>query len=197
MGGRPTEIIIIFYNGKKYKVVYNITLNKLTAREQAEIFSYIYKKMGSCFIGSDSTTDYGIIEYLAKDFNIPRKHLYAVDLRKNVDIGIEKNENGRIVRDRNGKPIIKKMVAIDHAMNQLEHLFYQGLMDIPICNKFWKEFSSFLVISSGLRNSYDTSSSDDLHQSYQVFAVVRWEYEFQTLINKLNNGSDGSCLGVM
>lgn len=196
MGGRPSEIIIIFYNGKKYKVVYNITLNKLTAREQAEIFAYIYKKMGSCFIGVDATTDYGILDYLEKDFNIPKDHLYPVKLTKNIDIAFEKNEYGRIIRDKNGKPVVKKMVAIDHAMNQLEYLFYEGLMDIPICNKFWKEFSSFLVISSGLRNTYDTSSTNDLHQSYQVFAIVRWNNEFQTLINKNNDIDSDDCLGI-
>ncbi len=198
MGGRPTEIIIIFYNGKKYRVEYNITLNKLTAREQAKIFAYIYKKMGSCFIGVDCTTDYGILDYLEKDFKIPKIHLYPVKLTKNIDIAFEKNEYGRMVRDRQGQLIIKKMVAIDHAMNQLEYLFYEGLMDLPVCNKFWKEFSSFLVISSGLRNTYDTSSTDDLHQSYQVFAIVRWEYEFQTLINKNNkNISSDDCLGYI
>ena len=60
-GARTTEIVILFYDGKKYKLTYNITLNKLSSQEQAEIFAYIYQKMGSCFVAIDATTDYGIV----------------------------------------------------------------------------------------------------------------------------------------
>ncbi len=158
MGARPTEIIIIFYNGKKYQVVYNIILNKLTSREQAEIFDYIYKKMGGCFIAVDSTNDYQIIDLLKNEEkykHIENKHLFAVDLKKNIEIEMEKDEKtGRILRDKKGKPIIRKMVGIDWAMTQLEDLFYEGKMDIPLDNKFFKEFSGFKVLQTGLLRSY-------------------------------------------
>lgn len=197
MGGRPTEIIILFYDGKKYKVVYNITLHKLTSREQTKIFAYIYKKMGSCFIGVDSTTDYQILDMLKNDYNIPQKHLIAVKMTQNIDIAVEKNEYGRVLRDKSGKPVIKKMITIDWAMQRLEYLFYEGFMSVPICNKFFKEFSSFIVINSGLRNTYDTSSTDDMHQAYQVFAITQWNNEFETLLNKNNTDQSDGCLGVI
>lgn len=195
-GARPTEIIIVFYNGKKYKVEYNVVLNKLTSREQAEIFAFIYQKLGSCFIGIDATTDYGIVDYLKKDYKIPSNHLFGVDLRKNIDIELEKNERGRVVLDGKGKPVIKKMVAIDWGMQQLEHLFYEGLMDIPLDNKFFKEFSGFKVLQTGLKRSYGSSTTDDYHQAFQIFAICRWQFEWQTLVNTKNTNQN-NCLGYM
>lgn len=199
-GARPTEIIIIFYNNKKYKLVYNIILNKLTAREQSKIFAYIYKKMGGCFIGIDATTDYGILEYLKKDYDdISNKHLFSIDLRKNIDIEFEKDEKtGRVLRDKKGKQIVKQMIAIDWAMQQLEDLFYEGKIDIPLDNKFWKEFSGFKVLQSGLRKSYGSSTTDDYHQAFQIFALCRWFNEWEILVNKNNTEiSSDDCLGYI
>ncbi len=198
-GARPTEIIIVFYDGKKYKVVYNITLNKLSAREQAKIFAYIYQKMGSCFIGIDATTDYGIVEYLKKDYDfIDNKHIFGIDLRKNIPVDFEKDEKtGRIKRDSKGKPIIKTLVAIDWAMQRLENLFYEGYISVPLWNKFFKEFSGFKVLQTGLRKSYGSSTTDDLHQAFQIFAITQWNNEFETLLNKNNADSGEQCLGIM
>jgi len=197
-GARPTEIIIIFYNGKKYQYIYNISLNKLSSQEQAEIFAHIYNKLGSCFIGIDATTDYGIVERLKKDYSfINPAHIFGIDLRKNIDYDFEKNKNtGRILRNNDGSPVLKKMVGIDFAMQQLEYLFYEGHIDIPLDNKFFKEFSDFIVLQSGLRKKYDTSSTDDLHQAFQIFAITRWNYEWETLRNQ-NNTDTNTCLGTM
>ncbi len=199
-GARPTEIIILFFDGKKYKLVYNITLNKLTSREQAEIFAYIYEKMGGCFISIDATTDYGIIEYLKKDYpSIANKHLFPIDLRKNIEMQFETDERtDRVLRDKKGKPIIKKMVAIDFAMQQLEDLFYEGKIQIPLDNKFFKEFSGFKVLQTGLRKSYGSSTTDDYHQAFQIFAICRWQFEWEILINKNStNITSDDCLGYM
>lgn len=199
-GARPTEIIIVFFDGKKYKVVYNITLNIKSSQSQAEIFAYIYKKLGGAFIGIDATTDYGIAERLKKDYDyINAKHIYAIDLRKNIDIEFEKDhKTGRVLRDRKtGKPVIKQMIAIDFAMNQLEDLLYNGKVEIPLDNKFFKEFADFLVLQTGLRRKYDTSSTDDYHQAFQIFAILRHEYEWETLRNQNNNDSSDDCLGVI
>ena len=202
MGARPTEIIILFYDGKKYKLVYNIILNKLTSREQAEILAYIYRKMGNCFVAVDSSNDYQIIDLLKNEEkykDIQNKHLFAVDLKKNIEIEFEKDEKtGRVLRDKKGKLIIKKMVGIDWAMTQLEDLFYEGKIEIPLDNKFFKEFSGFKVIQTGLRKSYGSSTTDDYHQAFQIFALCRWEFEWETLINKNNTEiSSDDCLGYM
>lgn len=196
-GHRPTEIIIVFFDGKKYKLVYNIVLNKLTSREQAKVFAYIYKKMGSCFIGLDTTTDYGILDYLDKDHHIPKKHLLGVDLRKAIEVGFETDEKTGFVLLKNGIPVVKRMIAIDWAMSQLENLFYEGIIQIPLDNKLFKEFIGFKVLSDGLRKSYGSSTTDDYHQSWQVFAITRWYQEWQTLINQNNTQQDDGCLGVM
>lgn len=193
-GARPTEIIIVFYNGKKYKLEYNITLNKLTSREQAEIFAYIYKELGSAFIGLDATTDYGIKDYLVKDHKIPEDHVMSVDLRKNIPVAFDKDENGRIIV-KNGKELVRKERAIDWAMKRLEHLFYEGLMDIPVDNKFFKEFSGFKILQSGTRKTYDSLTTDDYHQSFQVLSIVQWDKEFETLRN--NKSTRKNCLGII
>ena len=208
-GARPTEIIITFYDGKKYKAIYNITLNIKSSQSQAEVFAFIYKKLGGCFLGIDATTDYGIAERLKKDYSskeffekhgykIDPKHIYAIDLRKNIDIEYERNEKtGKILRDKNGKYIVKQMIAIDFAMQELEDLFYNGKVEIYLDNKFFKEFGDFLVLQSGLRRSYDTSSTDDYHQAWQIFAILRHNYEFESLKNQNNTDQSDGCLGVM
>jgi len=195
-GARPTEIIIVFYNGKKHQVHYNITLNKLTSREQANIFAYIYQVLGSCFIGIDATTDYGIADYLEKDFNIPKAHLFPIDLRKNVEIDFEKNEHGLVIRNASGKSAVKTMVAIDWGMARLEHLFYEGFMEIGLDNKFFKEFAGFKVLQTGLRKSYGSSTTDDYHQAFQIFAITQWMFEWQTLRNT-NNTDQDICWGYV
>lgn len=186
-GNRPTEIIIIFFDGKKYKLEYNIVLNKLSAIEQAKIFAYLYRKMGSAFIGIDATNSYAIEDLLEKNHGIPKKHILPVDLNKNWEIDFERNEEGIILRDNHGKEIIKKKRAIDLAMDRLEYLFYEGHMNIPIDNKLFSEFTDFRVIQSGTRPKYSSVGYDDYHQAFQVFAITQWDKEFETMRNQNNS----------
>jgi len=196
-GARPTEIAIIFFNGKKYKPVYNITVNVKSSQTQAHIFAEIYKKLGGAFVGIDATTDYGIAERLKKDYPfINPTHIYPIDLRKKIPVGIEKDpKTQQVIRDRQGNIILKEMIAIDFAMQELEDLFYNAKMEIGIDNKLFKEFGDFLVVQNGLRRSYDTCSNDDYHQAYQIFAILRHQFEFESLLDN-NNRADDGCLGV-
>ena len=89
------------------------------------------------------------------------------------------------------------MVGIDFAMQQLEKFFYEGKIEVPLFNKFFKEFSDFIVLQSGFRRKYDTSSTDDLHQSLQIFALCQWSYEWENLINKNNTDQSDQCLGFI
>lgn len=195
-GARPTEIIIVFYNKEKFRLEYNISLNKLTARQQAKIFAWIYNKLGGAFIGLDATTDYGIRDYLVTDHKIPENHVLSVDLRKNWIVGFEKDDNGKIVKDSKGKEVFKQKRAIDWAMERLSKILYDGQMEIPLDNKFFKEFSGFKVIQSGTRKSYDSSTTDDYHQAFQIFAITQWDKEFEVIRNK-NNIKKKNCLGTM
>ncbi len=196
-GARPSEIIIVFYNGDKYKVEYNIILNKLTSSEQADVFAYIYKKMGGCFIGIDNTDDYGIVERLKKNKDIKSEHVYGINLQTKIETDFERDEKTDRILTKNGKPIIKTAWTIDWAMQQLEDLFYEGEMDIPLDNKFFKEFSAFKILNQGLRNKYGSSSTDDYHQAFQIFAITQWQYKWQQLINQNSTDQDDGCLGVM
>lgn len=201
-GARPTEIAILFFNGTHYDLVYNITLNIKSSQAQAEVFACIYKKLGGCFVGIDATTDYGIVERLKKDYKfIKPEHIYAVDLRKNIPVAYERypdnpdGTQGKIKRNRDGSPVIIQMIAIDFAMQQLEELMYNGMVKVPLDNKFFKEFSDFLVLQSKIRKTYDTASTDDYHQAFQIFAIVRHEYKWQQLININNTDTGSGCLG--
>lgn len=197
-GARPTEIIIVFYDGTKYRPLYNIIINKVSNKEQADIIAYLYEQLGGCFVGIDATTDYGIVERLKKDYHfIKAEHIYGVDLRKLIEIGFEKDDKtGRILKDKQGKPIIKQVIAIDWAMQQLEDLLYDGILEISLDSKFFKEFSGYKIIKSGLRNSYGSTTTDDYHQAFQIFAITRWIYEWQTLRNQKNT-NQGNCLGYI
>ena len=82
-------------------------------------------------------------------------------------------------------------------MTQLEDLFYDGEIDIPLDNKFFKEFSGFKVLQTGLRKSYGSSTTDDYHQAFQIFAIVRWLNKWEILINTNNTDtSSDDCLGI-
>jgi hypothetical protein len=54
-GAAPTETIIIFFDGKKYKWVYNISLFRLSPEEQPDVFYWLYNKLGGAFIALDSS----------------------------------------------------------------------------------------------------------------------------------------------
>jgi len=57
--GSPSEIIIVFFDGEKYKYHYNIALYKLTTHEQANVFKWIYDRLGGAFIALDATNSDG------------------------------------------------------------------------------------------------------------------------------------------
>lgn len=54
-GAAPTELIIVFWDGTKYKFIYNISLLRLTPEEQPEIIKYLYDKLGGAFVALDSS----------------------------------------------------------------------------------------------------------------------------------------------
>lgn len=171
----PSEVIILFFDGEKYKYHYNISLFKLTQKEQAEVFYWLYYKLGSAFIALDSTNlDGGGIIDILFDMGIPADHLLKVRFNENIEVDFEKDDNGNVEFDKAGRPVMKKVRTIDWAMQQLELLFYEGLIEVPIDEKFFKEFNGYIVKQTGMKKVYGSTTTDHLHQSFQCFGICRY-----------------------
>lgn len=193
--GSPSEIIIIFYDGKKFNYHYNIALYKLTTHEQAQVFKWIYERLGSGFIGLDCTNADGraIIDELERE-DIPSDDLESVNFGKKMDIDFDKTDKGIVKRDTSGNPIMKQEMTIDWSMHVLEQLFYTEKMDIPLDEKFIMSFSGIIRKPIGLRWKYGTTNGEDhLHQSFQCFAITYFMNKFRTQIAKPRTKR---CLGT-
>lgn len=196
IGGQasPTEIVIIFKVGDKYKYIYNISLFKLIQKEQAKVFKFLYDKLGTAFIAIDATCDNGVIIDYLFDAGIPQEHLLKVFFNKNIEVGFELDENGNAQRDKNGELVMKKARTIDWAMQELEKIIYDGKIEIPIQEKFLKEFNGFICKQTGMRKEYGSTTTDHLHQAMQVFSICRFFNEFN--MNK-NINSTKRCWGLI
>lgn len=176
--GSPTEITIIFGTDGKYKYVYNVTLLYLTTQEQAKIFKFLYHKLGGCMLSLDCTADGKSICDELVILGIPEVHLVRVSFNEKMVIGFETDENGKVKREENGKPIEKKERVIVFANQRLEHLFYNGLIEIPLDYKFLKEVSQYYEISTGSTVRFGSSTTDHLLQSLQCFGIAQFQNEF-------------------
>lgn len=182
-GAAPTEIIIIFFDGKKYKYTYNITLYRLVRKEQAEIFNWLYEQIGGAFIGIDATSDDGeTLEYVY-EMGVPRKHLLKIKLNVNIETGFKKDENDEIIFDSNGNLEMQLENSRQFAFQELERLMYGKIMDIPFCEKFLNQFTSTIAKQTkGMKTIYDNkSSADHLHSAFEIFALLRFLKEFETI----------------
>lgn len=186
--GSPSEIIIIFYDGERYKYYYNIALYKLTTHEQAKVFAWIYERLGGAYIALDSTNSDGrsIADDLRRDTTIPADEIIEVKFNAMIEVGILEDEvTGKPIRDNSGNVLMKEERTIDWAMTRLEKLFYGEEMEIPTQEKFISSFSDFIVKQTGMRRTYGTLTGDDhLHQSMQVFAIAQFLNEFRQQVAK-------------
>jgi len=195
-GAAPTEIIILFFDGKKYIYEYNISVFRLLQKEQAIILKFLYEKLGGAFIAIDSTSDEGaIIDYL-KDMGIPPEHLLKVKFNENIEVDFEyqKDESGnyildiagnkKVLMDSNGNPIMKEANTLDWAMSELNKIMYNGTMNLPLDPKFLTQFTNeFATKLQGMKIKYENKSADHLHAAFQVFAICRFFNEFNILKN--------------
>jgi hypothetical protein len=182
-GSAPTEIIILFFNGKKYIYSYNITLYRLVREEQAEIFNWLYNQLKGGFIGIDATSDDGeTLEYVHK-LGVPRSHLLKVKLNENIETGFQRDESGEILFDKTGIPLMQLENSRQFAFQELEKLMYSGLMEIPYDEKFLNQFTSTIAKQTkGMKTIYENkSSADHVHSAFEIFAIVRFLKEFETI----------------
>jgi len=194
-GGSPSEIIIIFKIGKKYKYIYNIPLFKLIHREQADVFKWLYDVLGGAFIATDATGDNGAVIDDLFAMGIPQDHLLKVRFNENIEVDFEKDvETGKVIIDRNGQPVMKKVHTLDWAMIELEQLFYNGIVELPLDENLFEELNGYYVRMSGLKKAYGSNTTDHKLQSFQVFAICRFFNEFNQIRTKQ---STKRCYGVI
>jgi hypothetical protein len=185
----PSEIIILFDVGNKYKYVYNISLFKLIGKEQAEVFKWLYDKLDGAFIALDATGGLGdaIADELVIEHNIPTEHVIRVEMLKMLDVDFEKDGEGNILVDNKGKEIIKRKRTIDFAMERLESLLYESRVEVPYQEKWLKEFSGFVQLSTPSGLKYDSTTTDHLHQAWQCVSIAEWIAKYKDLIFSSEN----------
>ena len=183
--GSPTEIIIVFCTDEKFIYHYNITLHKLTIKEQAKIFAWLYQELGRVYIGLDCTSAEGrdLADEL-RSLGVPSNDIIEVGFNSKIEIGFDKNDDGSLKLDENGKTIIKEERTIEFACMQLEKMFYESKIEIPIDEKFFAEFTAYIQKTiNGRVNFASRINQDHLLQSFQVFAIAQFvkEYEAQKI----------------
>lgn len=192
--GSPSEATIFFDVNGSYKYHYNISLFKLTIKEQAKVFKWMYEKMGTAFISLDCTNadGRGIREELIS-LGVPEEHLSDFRMNQSIEIGHQKDKDGKIITDGKGKPVIRKEYTKEFAIQLLEKLLYEGKIDIPYDQKFMRQFTSFYEIGNK-RKSWGTTDEDHLLDSFLLFALCVWENEQKNLNNQ---PPKKRCLGVI
>jgi len=187
--GGTTEIIIMVQTGNKWRYTYNVTLRNLDNRQNKEILKYLYLKTNADYISLDTTDGSGkaIFRDLQDDKEIDSKKLYWCSFNENIEVGIEKDENGFPIRE-NGKLITKFENTIIWAVQRLCYLLYESLVFIPIDYKFDDQFGNIVSIPRGKTISYECVARENhLWSAWQVFAILQWKIEFSGFNKKSLN----------
>lgn len=184
-GSAPTEIIVLFFDGKKYKYTYNITLYRLTPEEQPKVFKHLYDKLGGAFIALDSTSDSGAMIERLYAMGIPRENLLAVKFNENIAVDFERDENNNALVDKTGSPILKMAGTEDWSFKELERLMYNKQMEIPFDAKFLNQFTNVIATNNRGKVMYGSKGENHLVQSFQCFSICRFFNEFKNLKNEI------------
>jgi len=182
--GSPSEICIFFGNNELLKWRYNISLFMLTTQEQSKIFKWLYDKLDNCVISLDCTAGEGrsIADELVI-LGIPQDRIVRCQFNSKMIVGFETNDDGTIKYDDKGNPIHKLERTIDFAVMQLEKVLYHGLVEVPHSEKFLREFANYFSVMTGTSKRFGSTSTDHLLQSFQCFAIARFQCEFANLNN--------------
>ena len=75
----------------------------------------------------------------------------------------------------------------------LKELMYDQSFDIALDDKVDLQFDGMIQTTSGNRTLYDNMTENHLLQAFQVFAITKWQTEFQP---KVGNKKGRLSLGV-
>ena len=178
----PTEIILIFCSDTKFIYHYNITLHRLTIKEQAKIFAWLYNELGTAYIGLDCSSAEGrdLAEEL-RSLGIPSNDITEVKFNANIEVGFKKKDDGTLEVDENNKPQIREERQIDWACMELDKAFYEAKFDLPNDEKFFAEFTAYICKTISGRKQYASRiNHDHLLQAFQVFGITHFKREYDT-----------------
>lgn len=193
-GAAPSEIIILFFDGKKFKYIYNIALYRLIQKEQAKVIKFLYDKFEGAYIACDATSDEGAIIDELYSLGIPQENLLKVKFNSNIEIGFEKDEQtGETLIDREGNPIPKLINTELFSFQELSRIMYEGIIDAWWDEKFINQFTDIIAKQSGQRLIFDSKSVNHLVQAWQVWAISRFFNEFNNLKNIQTSRKRGFC----
>jgi len=177
-GAAPTEIIVLFKVGDIYRYEYNITDFKLSPDEDDIVVEYIIEVLKANIVGIDTTSGGGkaMFSHLAKKYP---ENIVGVSFNEKIAIDFERNDQNEIIRGVDGTPKYKEEFIVDWSIQRLKHLFYNNKILAHYDMKLDTQFDSIFVMRSGQRTVYGSKMANHLHQAFQVFAIVHWNYEFK------------------
>jgi len=177
-----TEIIIIFEVNGKYYYHYNITLHGVDGDKSKEFFRWLALEVKANFIGIDSTDAHGrnVCRYLQSVFG--QEHVIPVGFNEKIIVDYQKDEEGKIIKDKENKSIPIKEWIPEWSVNRLLKLFYNENLIINLDYKFETQITQVIVSKSGRRMTPKcTAEEDHIWQAFQVFSIVQWNVEFNLI----------------
>lgn len=198
-----TEIGIAFKVNDKYHLVYNITAFRLSDKELSDMLKWIFKKVNADFIAVDCTImGKPIYRQLSEALDIVKdgkviKRVIWCAFNESVTVGYEKDDNGGVLLDANGRPVEKVENTLIFAVQRLREMFYEKQFVIPDnFIKFDEEMSSYLQLVSGNRVMFDSvGGADHTVQMMEVFAILIWQTEQLPALN-INMKPKKTSLGI-
>ena len=192
-GSAPTEIVIIFYDGKKFKYEYNIIVYRLLQEEQSEIFYWLYEKLGGAFVAIDATHDQGVIIDKLKSKGVPSDNLLKVIFTANIDVDFERDKDEKVLMDSNNEPIMKQANTEHWSFSELEKLLYGGEFETSPDPKLETQLTDIICKRSKMKILFDSKGANHLVQAFQVFAICRFFNKFNILKQEHKKPKRGFC----
>lgn len=186
IGGGSTEITVFSelrpdpLNNTIYKYVYNITLFRLSDDEQQQIVDFLIEKLNAEMTAIDigDGTGKAIYNELAKTYP---NNLYPYYGNAKIPIAQELDKEGKPLTENN-KPVYVYEFAAEYSVKRLQQLFYNGRFILPIDHKFDSQFDNVVAKYGANRVVYTCMSKNDhLFDSFRVFAIAQWLFEFKQL----------------
>ena len=141
---------------------------------------YVISQVKANIVGIDITSGggKGMLSHLAKKYP---ENMVGVSFNEKIPIDFTLDENKNRIRDNKGNYVYKEEYVRDWSIQRLMHLFYSKQILALYDSKLDTQFDSIISLRSGNRRIYKGKSADHLHQAFQVFAIVLWNYEFSQM----------------
>jgi len=174
----PTEIIIVFKIGDRYKYEYNIVLHNLDYRQQYNIIDYLLQQFKQGIIAIDVGDGTGLSIALDLSKKYGEKRVIQYNGSSKIAVDVEVDEKGEM-KTEHGEPVFVYKLMIDWAIKILRDLFYTEKIEIPNDFKFRKQFNSVVSMPSGGKiNHVCATKENHLFDAFKVLGIGIHQYSF-------------------